>query len=625
MLVGPVFYRELATVPRRPRIYIFRAVYAAALVLLMSTAWAVLTGAEVIRTVGDMARFGGILLQILAPLQMALVIFFAAITTASAVSQEKDRRTLLLLLMTRLSNSELVVGKLMASLLSVLVMLLAAVPVFLMAVLFGGVSFGQVGRIFAVTGVTALAAGSLGAIIAFWRDKTFQALALTALILFFWLGFWESVATGVLGASWLGIPCETWGTAFSPLQAVRAAARPFLATDTSLGAIGNGVNLYLIVMSTIAFLLAAVAVWRVRVWNPSRQLRAINKEDDAAESIWGAEFDIASSNEQPSAADQEKRADAARAGHVDAKLRQSTAKESREMWDNPILWREVRTWAYGRKIIVIRVVYAIMAILAALAVYGGIESGAFLARGDEMSATIPLAARALAPLYLLSLVIVNALAVTSVTTERDGKSLDLLLATDLSPREFVFGKLGGVVSVCALMVFVPLLLTIYLWWCGGVSTENLLYVLGGLAAMNLFAAILGIHCGMRYANSRTAIGVSLGTVFFLFLGVVACILMMISFSGSFQVQLAPFLAFIVGGGIGLYVALGAGSPSSAIGAASILVPFATFYCITSFLLGNNLSVFLVSLASYGFATAAMMIPALFEFDFAMGRTAIAEE
>ena len=62
----------------------------------------------------------------------------------------------------------------------------------------------------------------------------------------------------------------------------------------------------------------------------------------------------------------------------------------------------------------------------------------------------------MAPLFLVRLVIVNALAVTSVTNERDGKSLDLLLATDLSPKEFVFGKLGGVFWVTKEMVFLPI-------------------------------------------------------------------------------------------------------------------------------------------------------------------------
>ena len=143
--------------------------------------------------------------------------------------------------------------------------------------------------------------------------------------------------------------------------------------------------------------------------------------------------------------------------------------------------------------------------------------------------------------------------------------------------------------------------------------------------MNIFVATLGIHCGMNYANSRSAIGASLGTVFFLFLGVITCILMMVSFSGSFQGQLAPFLAFILGGGVGLYVSLGYRNPSPAIAMASLALPFCTFYAIVSFLLGFNLPVFLVTAVAYGFTTAAMMIPAIAEFDFAAGREGLAEE
>jgi uncharacterized membrane protein len=176
------------------------------------------------------------------------------------------------------------------------------------------------------------------------------------------------------------------------------------------------------------------------------------------------------------------------------------------------------------------------------------------------------------------------------------------------------------------MVVLPVLLSLYLWWSGGIGLENLVYLIAGLAVMFLFAAMLGVHCGMIYASSRTAITVSLGMVFFLFLGVVTCILMMISFSGSFQVQLAPFLAFIMGGAVGMYLSLGARNPSAAIAAASLIAPFATFFAITSFLLGNReLTVFLVIAGAYGFATLAMLVPAIGEFDIAMGRTQGQEE
>ncbi len=39
------------------------------------------------------------------------------------------------------------------------------------------------------------------------------------------------------------------------------------------------------------------------------------------------------------------------------------------MWDNPIIWREMRTWAYGRKILVVRLAYLVLFALAAAGLY----------------------------------------------------------------------------------------------------------------------------------------------------------------------------------------------------------------------------------------------------------------
>ena len=86
MIVGPIFYRELVMLPRRPRLYLYRALYAAGLLLLMSTAWLVLAGAQVIRSVSDMARFGAILMQILGPMQLALAGFLAAMVAVVSAS-----------------------------------------------------------------------------------------------------------------------------------------------------------------------------------------------------------------------------------------------------------------------------------------------------------------------------------------------------------------------------------------------------------------------------------------------------------------------------------------------------------------------------------------------------------
>ncbi len=624
MFVGPVFTREAVLAPRRPRTYLARVAYGLALLVLMSTAWLVLTGTQLIRDIGDLARFGTSLFQLLAPLQLAVATFFSALLAASAVAQEKDRQTLVLLLLTKLTNSELVLGKLMASLLHVLMLLATALPLFMLAALFGGISFGQIGRVYAVTVASVLLCGSLGSTLALWREKTYQSLATTLLVLVLWLAAWRAVGAGLFGAAWWGIPCESWAAAFSPWDAVLEATRPYFQADATLGLPGTPVHWYLVVAIGLSAILNGLAIAMVRVWNPSRQAHAFHREDETwhRASIWGAEYDLAQEAREAQSPQQidssEYRPPTPGLGQSSAagvEVSRSAAR-NREVWDNPVIWREICTWAYGRKILVVRLAYLLLFALAAGSLWWMAASSQPITRAA--GATV------LAPLFLLSLVLINAQAVTALTSERDVRAMDLLLVSDLTPKEIVYGKLGGVFYNTKEMVALPMLLCGCLWYTGALSLENLVYLVGGLAALDCFVAMLGVHAGMNYANSRTAIATSLGTVFFLFLGVATCMWMMIVFSGSFEAQLQPFLAFMVGGGVGLYVALGARNPSTAIAVASFLCPFATFYAITSLLLNQTLGVFLVIAASYGFTTAAMLVPALYEFDVATGRTTAGE-
>lgn len=585
--------------------------------MLMCTAWLLLAGTQVVRTVGDFARFGATLFQLLAPLQLALGVFFSAVLAASGVAQEKDRRTLVLLLLTNLSNSELVFGKLLASMLTVLVLLASSLPVFMLIVLFGGVSFDQIGRVFAVTLIASLAAGSLGSTFALWREKTFQTLSLTVLALVAWLALGEAVAHGVFGPAWLGVSAANWAIGLSPWQAILAAARPVLASDAALPGLGNAINLFFATAAGLAVLLNAVAILRVRVWNPSRELRLKTDEAGAAESIWGAEHDLAQAASLQTAAARSSGLLGSDALAARRRSVHAAPGRTRQVWDNPVLWREMATWAYGRRVLAIRLAYLVLAGLAA--------AGLAASQASSTGLTAAGGSLILIPLFLVSLVLINAQAVTALTSERDVKALDLLLVTDLTAQEFVFGKLWGVLYNTKEMVVVPLALAVYLWCTDAMSLENLVYLAGGLAVMDCFVAMLGVHAGLTYENSRTAIGASLGTLFFLFVGVATCMRMMIAFSGSFHVQLAPFFAFMVGGGAGLYAALGSRNPSSAIGWASIACPFATFYAITSFWHTDMLATFLACAATYGFTTAAMLIPAVYEFDVATGRTSAGGE
>lgn len=614
MFLGPVFEREAAVAPRQFWLYAGRSLYAFALLLVMCTGWLVLAGAQMIRNIGDFARFGSLIFQVLAPLQLTLAIFYAAFVAANAVAHEKDRRTIILLLMTELTDAELVLGKLGASLLHVYSVLLAGLPLFALCALFGGVAFEQVGRVFLITCTTALLAGSVGTLLAFWLDKSVQALAGTALAMVLWLGLGEAVHSGAFASLFgSGIDWRFWGAAVSPLRAVLAASQP-TPVPADLGLLARAADFFLPIWPYLAFTLGGSVVFcltgivGLRIWNPSREEYRQPVVDDLDEPAIGTSAD-----------------DQARAGHVDSRLRHATRGDSRAVWDNPVLWRETQTWAHGQKILGIRAVYYLLAILAGLGLYLEIQSGSLFVRGDGAAALIPIAARYLVPLMLVSLVILNALAVTSVTGERDGMAIDLLLATDIDPGEFVFGKVGGTLWVGADLLLVPILLLLGLWGFGGISFENLIYVVLGFLCLALFSSTLGLHCGLSYASSREAIGLSLGTLFFLFLGVATCMLLMVAFVGSFEAQYAQFYAFIIGGSIALFAVLGGRNPSSAIGLASILLPVITFVAFTSFVLGYTLGVLIEVAFAYGFATVAMLIPAIDSFDIAMGRSAAVED
>ncbi len=583
MLVGPVFTREVTTTPRSGRHYLSRALYVSALFGLVWTAKEIFFGFHRESSLDDFSRFGSAVFALLAPLQMAMAVMFSALLTAAAVAQEKDRRTFDLLLMTNLSNAELVLGKLMASMLSVLVLVVAAIPLLMLITLLGGVSFGQVARVVAVTLTAAAVAGSLGSVIALWREKTFQSLALTALLLVFWVLVGEGVAGGLLGDVWAGATAEQWAAALSPLRAILAAMVPFGSPTEVMPWYREPVNLFLILSIAATLLINLWAILRVRVWNPTQAvvLRHQATVDGEAEDAGGAAVEVSG--------------------------------KSREVWDNPILWREIRTWAYGRKIILVRLAYLVIFAICAAALFGS------LAEEGYASLIVP-AAKPLVPLMVLGLVLVNALAVTSLTNERDLQALDLLLVTDLSPKEIIYGKLGGVFYNSKEIILLPLVLCGVLWYTNHLSTENLVFLTVVMLVMNAFVSVLGIHSGMTYFESRTAVGVSLSTVLFLLLGIAVCMRMMLAFQSSFTYQLQAFAAFMLGGGAGLFLALGYRNPSRAIWMASFATPVATFYVITSFLQGSFGAAFIVAVATYGFATAAMLVPAVDEFDVATGRT-----
>lgn len=534
---------------------------------------------------GDIAAFSCLVFSVFALLQLTLGMFFATLFTAANIAQEKDRRTLILLLMTDMRSRELTLGKLLASLLIVGVLLAASIPVFCVLQLLGGVSWTQILWAEAIIAATTLASGSWGCLVAYWREKTFQTLAISVLgvVLF------VAAVEGVVAVAGSDSPVGFWLGQLSPYRSLFSVLNPL--TDHSHGVAQVSALKSVSMLIGLAAALNLYTIVRLRVWNPSQQLRQSVLEEET----------------NPDAATEETKNPTG-----------TERKHHRAVWNNPVTWKEIATRGYGRKIVVIKMAYVLLAALIGYSVMTSRTNDASLVLG-----MISPAAAAFLAVGVISLLLINAQAVTSVSTERDDNTLDILLATDLHAREFMTGKILGALWNTREMIVVPVLLMAAAMMYGAsqqFTAENLVYLVVAYFCLSLFAIMLGLHSGLTYDNSRAAIGNSLGTMFFLFVGIFVFMLLLVEARSSFAIQMQSFIVFIGLGSIGLYSSLTHKNPSSALTMAAVMLPFLTFYAITDFLLGGTLGVCFWICIAYGFATIAMLVPSVSDFDVALGRT-----
>ena len=566
MLTGPIFRRELLTVPRSFKHFAVRAGSVLALFVLMYTTEKAVLGFAPAESIGNSARFGSLVFQIFSLVELTLAMFFGLLFAAGTVAQEKDRQTLILLLMTDLSRRELVFGKLASGLLTVAVVLVTAIPAFFLLPLLGGVVAQQIGLALLICACAGFAAGSWGILVAYWREKTFQTLAIGVLGIVGFLGGVEALVA-IFGAH------SSLGSLIGLLNPYRALV-PVLNPFASAGP--GGAILALPVLVVLALLLNAYTMLRLRTWNPPQQARELERATQREQQV-------------------------------------ERTQVARPVWNQPVLWREMRTRAYGRKILVIKAAYILLALAIVLFFVQPNQS-------EQLLGTLSAGGVSLIALAFMSLMLVNAQSVTSLTGERDGRTLELLLVTEITAREFVVGKLLGALYNSKELIAVPLLLAGYLVARGEIAFENAVYLGMGFLVLVLFSAMLGLHTAVTHPNSRIAIASSLGTLFFLFVGIALFLLLLVEARSSFSLQLQSFLVFIVAGSIALGASLTLRNPAPALWLSAAVLPFLTFYSIASFLLGEPLAATLAVTCAYGFTTIAMLVPAVSDFDVALGRS-----
>ncbi|WP_407271588.1 ABC transporter permease [Radiobacillus sp. PE A8.2] len=121
--------------------------------------------------------------------QLGLIVFITPGLTSGAISSERERQTLNILLTTQQSSTSIILSKLFSSLLFLLLMVSATLPLYSIVFLYGGVSPQMVLMVFGFHLLTMLTIGSLGILFSTIIRKTMVATITTyGTMLFFTVG-----------------------------------------------------------------------------------------------------------------------------------------------------------------------------------------------------------------------------------------------------------------------------------------------------------------------------------------------------------------------------------------------------------------------------------------------------
>ncbi len=173
--------------------------------------------------------------------------------------------------------------------------------------------------------------------------------------------------------------------------------------------------------------------------------------------------------------------------------------------DNPIFVKEMRIGFREKKVF-----YGLSAWVIVIALIASLTASSALSAGGSVS-DLPEAGRVLfeflfwAQLGFL-VIFAPSLTTASVSGERERKSFDMLVTTQLSPAELIFGKFGFAIAfiLLALLSTIPFEAVVFV--LGGVSLQSFLLTKLSLASLAALTCLIGMTLSARETRSAYATG-----------------------------------------------------------------------------------------------------------------------
>ena len=186
---NPILLRVVEAGGKRRRDLFVRCGYLALLILVVIFALVGSGGTVGAASLGELAKVSAKLFQQMSYLQLGLVALLAPVFTAGAITQEKDSQTYDILLATPLTNGQIVLGSLLSRLFFVIALLVSGIPIFSITQIFGGVAIRSIALSFAIAAATAFVTASIAMAIATFKVGTRRTIfSFYMLIMIFLVG-----------------------------------------------------------------------------------------------------------------------------------------------------------------------------------------------------------------------------------------------------------------------------------------------------------------------------------------------------------------------------------------------------------------------------------------------------
>ncbi len=496
MFLGPVFKSEMITTARRTRYFLVRVLFGSLLLLCL---WGSYEGTNYQNnsrlTIQQSAELAGAFFQTFAWSTLIVALLATPAMVAGAVATERERRTIEYLFATDLSNSEIILSKLVSRLLLVGKLLVVSIPILAIFRMLGGIPASTLFTYFAGLASTIVLLATTSIAISVWtpraRDAVIRVYLVVALAIL--LPVFVLVPLGITafaggGGGW-------WFTLLSKLTEGVLAINPLYILGTSISMSGVGIGtrpVWMMVgihlaMSLALALMAVLAVRRVH-------LRAVSTP--------------------------------------------GTSREKRRRWgfpqyrppvgDWPMLWKEciartstTRLGILGR--VALLLLIGLTFVIHGLIYYQELENlfraNSYGDPGDWLIGSTT----TITGFFGSGLVLLAGLrAAGLIANEKEHDSWISLISTPLESHQIIWGKAWG-----NLYAFRWMLLPLGVAWLMQVTLSPHYMIaipmqLVALIATVFFATGVGLFYSLKFASSVKAIGATLGTLIFVGGGYAFC-------------------------------------------------------------------------------------------------------